>query len=92
MDLFIKILLAGLFVILLYEIWTMVRVEVAYKNQMKILDATYEYVCDTKNYEMSMHIMDKMEPMEQTARRWYDFSCKNIVPKVYYEMIEPYIK
>ena len=92
MDLFIKILLAGLFVILLYEIWTMVRVEVAYKNQMKILDAAYEYGCDTKNFKMSMHIMEKIEPIDQTIRRWNDFGCKNIVPKVYYELIEPYIK
>ena len=92
MDLFIKILLVILFLILLYQIWTVIRVEVATKNQMKILDAAYEYGCDTKNFEMSICIMDKMEPMEQTARRWNDFSCKNIVPKVYYEMIEPYIK
>lgn len=92
MDLFLKIAWVILFLFVLYQIWTLIRFEAAYRNHNKVLDAAYEYVCDTKNYEMGIRILDKMETMEETARRWNDFGCKNIVPKVYYELIEPYIK
>lgn len=92
MEIFLYIILAFLALYLVYLTLYCVKTEIAFRNHMKILDAAYDYACDTKNYDMFTRITDKMESMEETTRRWRDFGCKNIVPKVYYEMIEPYIR
>ena len=92
MAIFLNIILAFLLSYLVYLILYLVKSETAFRNHMKILDAAYDYACDTKNYDMFIHITNKMESMEETTRRWNDFGCKNILPKVYYEMIEPYIR
>ena len=91
MGIFFCIILAFLISMLIYNV-LLVRFEIAYRNHCKILDAAYCYALRTHNYEIFIRITAAMESIDTTAKRWFDFGCKNILPRVYYEMIAPYIE
>ena len=92
MGIFFCIILAFLISMLIYNVLLLVRVEIAYNNHHKILDAAYKYAVTKYNgHEIFIRITNAMESIDRTAYRWFDFGCKNILPKEYYKMIEPYI-
>lgn len=92
MRIFMCAILAFSISFLVYSIWLMVRYEIAYRNHHKILDAVYRYaITQPDAHKAFIRITNAMESVERTAGRWLDFGCKNILPRVYYELIEPYI-
>lgn len=92
MGIFLCIMMSFLISWLVYLVLSIVKVEIAYRNHTKIIDAAYRYTLRTRNYAMFIRITDAMESIDTTAKRWFDFGCKNILPRVYYEMIEPYLE
>ena len=39
-----------------------------------------------------LRLLNNIEDYNDTLYRWWDFGCKNILPKEDYEIIKPYIK
>ena len=72
--------------------WFLIKNEVTYKNHHKILDAIMCYADNTENYGYALILMGKMESYDETLWRWWDFGCKNILPRWDYEQIKPYIE
>lgn len=92
MERFTCAILAFLISFSVCSIWSMIRYEIAYRNHHKILDAVYHYaITQPDGHIIFLKITGAMESLEQTANRWLDFGCKNILPRVYYKLIEPYI-
>ena len=83
---FINVLVAGL----LFLFYLLIKVDVAFKNHMKILKAIEEFMYDD-NYEEALRILGELEELEDTLWRLWDWGCKNILPKDDYELIKPYI-
>ena len=72
-----------------------IRIDVAYKNHMKIVEAISKYGIEQvrlRNFsEDPLDFYDQIEPFNKAIWRLWDFSYKNIVPKDIYEKIEPFI-
>lgn len=74
-------------------LFMLIRVEVTGANQMKILDAIYDYSIDKiHKAEDPLVDFDDMESFDSTYYRLWDFGCKRILPKEKYELIKEYIK
>ena len=76
---------------MVFCIFLLIKNEITFRNQKKILDAIHNYFCDTCDLSNAELLFENMESYRETLWRLWDFGCKNILPKVYYEMIEPYI-
>lgn len=88
----VKFLLSVAFSILLYNVLLVFKVNNAYKNQTKILDAIESYADETKDKNKALCLLNNMEEFEETIWRLTDWGYKNILPKEDFELIEPYIK
>lgn len=81
-----NVLVAGL----LFLFYLLIKVDVSYRNHIKILNAIEEFMYDD-NYEEALRIMWEMEDLSKTLWRLWDWGRKNILPKDDYELIKPYI-
>ena len=79
----------------------LIKIEVAYCWQVRILDAIHDYI--TRKYnnneyksveelEADRKMIDEIEPLEETVYRLLDWGYKRIVPSETLEKIRPYIK
>lgn len=78
--------------VIIYGTFYLLRCDIAYKNQRKIINAINGYWHDSYNCEECIRLLDNMESFESTIFRVWDFGCKNILPKEDYEIIKSYIK
>ena len=75
----------------------LVRINVASKNQKKILKAIYEYgktqilLGNYAEADNALNFYDQMESLDKTMWRIWDYSYKNIVPEEIYTKIKPFI-
>lgn len=88
----VKFLLSVAFSILLYNVLLVFKVNNAYKNQTKILDAIDRYADETKDFGKALCLLNNAEELDETIWRLTDWGYKNILPKEDFELIEPYIK
>ncbi len=84
----VSLCLAGI----LYCILMLFKVENAYKNQLKILNAIHRYAKESNNCEKAILMLHCMEDMNETLFRLTDWGCKRILPNEYYQEIKPYIQ
>ena len=71
-----------------------VRVEIVYRNRIKILNAIYKYNTDRINrndYE-NLISYDCLEDFEKTTQRLWDFGYKRIVSEDVFRKIYGYLK
>lgn len=70
-----------------------VRINIASKNQIKVIDAVAQYnyalVFDGKETDTEMFL--RMESFDKTMFRFWDFGCKRILPAEDYEKIKEYL-
>ena len=83
---FLTISIATIF----FVVFLIIRTEVAFKNQMKILSAIDAFACEG-NFEEGLRLIGNIEEMDVTIWRLWDFGYKNILPKEDYELIKSYI-
>lgn len=81
-----------LFLVLLFNIYLLIKVENSHKNQMKILNAIDAFAKDTNDCETALLALKEMEDFYKTLYRLLDWGYKNILPKEYFDLIEPYIQ
>lgn len=82
------------FLLFTFIVFASIRINISYKNQMIIMDAIHAYnihLIIDKDYS-SFIPYQKMESLENTVFRFWDFGYKRIVDHETYEMIKPYIK
>ena len=87
-------MIVGVIILSVMVLWCMLmfaKTDNAYENHKKIMDAIETYVTVTSNAEMAIKMLMRMEDMEKTTWRFWDWGYKNILPKQYFELIEPYI-
>lgn len=79
----------------------LIKIEVAYHWQIKIIDAIREYIMHKYNnkeyqsveeFDADSKMIDEIEPLEETIYRLTDWGYKRIVPPEIFEKIRPYIK
>jgi hypothetical protein len=68
------------------------KINNAYKNQVKILNAIKEYAYSTNQTERALAMIISMEDFDDTIYRLTDWGCKRILPNEYYQEIKPYIQ
>lgn len=64
------------------------------KQRAKIYDAICMYQNASRNkgiFKVKVKSSD-MESVEETDKRWWDWSCKRILPIDKYNIVKPYIK
>ena len=92
MELFENLILITFFGIMLWCFYILIKITNDDKNFDKIFKAIYRYAEDTKDYITAIEILNSMEDFEKTVFRFWDWGCKNILPKRYFKVIEPYIR
>lgn len=79
----------------------LIKLEVAYRWHIKILDAIHDYIVykskNEKYHSVDEFVADykmynEIEPLEETTYRLLDWGYKRIVPPETLEKIRPYIK
>lgn len=70
----------------------LIRNEYVFKNHMKIVQAINRYADSTGDYDMALTLIARTEGFTKTLWRWWDWGCKNILPKEDYELIRPYLR
>ena len=63
----------------------------AMKADSKVLNAIDKYTKLTKDYETGIKTIESMTDVDKMTFRFWDWGYKNILPKEYFEIIEPYI-
>lgn len=82
------VLVASLF----FEVYMLIKCEVAFRQQVKIINAIGEFAEDGDgNYGEALRILSELEGLEDTMWRLWDWGYKNILPKDDYELIKPYM-
>lgn len=71
-----------------------VRVEIVYRNRLKILNAIEKYNIDRINHDDYENLIsyDCLEDFEKTTRRLWDFGYKRIVSEDVFRKICGYLK
>lgn len=77
---------------IIYNLLLWIKTDNAFKNQVKILNAIDCYATEVKDYDKALFLMYSMESLSETIYRFTDWGYKNILPKEYFELIEPYIQ
>ena len=77
---------------LIYNVLMLIKTNNAYRNQVKILNAIDCYATEVNDYDKALFLMYSMESLSETIYRFTDWGYKNILPKEYFELIEPYIQ
>ena len=86
------ILLSGFTASIVFLVFLLVKNDVTFKNQNKIIDAISDYCEDTRDFGLCLILLGNMESYNETLWRLWDFGCKNILPIGDYERIKPYIR
>lgn len=86
------ICLSFLFSAFIYSILLFLKADNAGKNHTKILNAIDSYIKQGNDYKTGLLLIDSMEDFDKTIFRLTDWGYKNILPKQYFELIEPYIQ
>lgn len=86
------ILIAFVISTLFYGLLLMIKIDNTGKNRTKILDAIVAYTEDSGDYFKGIILLNKMEDFDDTLFRITDWGCQKILPKQYFELIEPYIQ
>ena len=69
------------------------RTEVVFRQQMKILIAVYRYSCFCLDSDITPQVeLDDVEDFNTTFNRFWDWGYKRILTKEKYEIIKEYIK
>lgn len=90
---FLIVLLGGCIVYFIYTMICIIHVEFAFKNQMTILDAIYEYKIDCLDKHIHIDVdFSDMEDDNVTYARLWDWGYKHILPPEKFELVKPYIK
>lgn len=85
--------IAYVFAVVGIGIVLLMKSENAYRNQMKILDAIYDYASECIwTHKPILVVFDEMEPLERTLFRFWDWGYTRILPAEKFEIIQPYIK
>ena len=92
MEIFFYLISAFFTSAFIFDAFLLIKNEITFFNQKKIIDAIHDYAIDTHDYERAMIIFRSVEDYDETLWRLWDFGCKNILPKADYELIKPYIK
>lgn len=91
----INIEIAILIVWMLFCVVMLVKNQVAFKQQKRIIDAVYQYnlnlIYDGRRHESEVDF-DDIETFYKTLFRLWDWSYKRILPADKLEIIEPYLK
>lgn len=87
MYIFITVLLSAI----LYMWLAFEKMDNAFNNHNKILKAIETYAIATDNCDMALGMLEMMEDYHKTVWRFWDWGCKNILPKGYFEILKPYI-
>ena len=86
------ILIAFVISTLFYGLLLMIKIDNTGKNHHIIMKAIDAYVEETKDYTNGMALIEEMENFYETIFRFWDWGCEKILPKQYFELIEPYIQ
>lgn len=86
-----KYILALLLSGLIYYVLMYIKIDNAFKNQEKILNAIWKYVSESNDAITGIILLDSMEDYSDTIFRFTDWGYKKILPKECFEVIEPYI-
>ena len=86
---FLAAFMAGIIV----SSYMLVRVRVAYRNQMRVCDAIYMYNlrCIRRGVVSEVYF-DDMEDYSETVYRLFDFGCERILPPEKYLIIKPFLE
>ena len=77
--------------ILLWCLLALAKIDNSYENHKKIMNAIGAYITVTDDAEMAVKMLMRMEGYNKTIWRFWDWGYKNILPKQYIELLEPYI-
>ena len=88
----IKFILALSFLLIVYSIVMMVKSEVTFRQNVKIINGIYNYVlkCIDNLQEPLVYYSD-MRSFDKSLYSLFDWGYKNILPKDKFEIIEPFI-
>lgn len=81
-----------LFLVLIWFIFCLFKVDNASKNREKIIDAIDVYAVITGDCVTALCALKAMEDFDSTIYRLWDWGYKNILPNEYFELIESYIQ
>lgn len=87
----LKVLMTLLVIMCWFLVYLWFKMDNAYENQMKLLRAIELYLDETGDRTVCLEMLDSMESMNDTLFRLWDWGYKNILPKEYLELLEPYI-
>lgn len=81
------------FFLILFAIIAIIKKEVTIKNHCKVCRAIqgYRAVCRSTNRKPVVSSEDMVE-FEKSAKRIFDWGCKNILPKDKFELIKPFLE
>ena len=83
----------GIFIaVFVFLVFLLIKNEITFRNQKKIIEAIYLYYCDTRDFSNAELLLANIESYHKTLWRLWDFGCKNILPKDDYELIKPCIE
>lgn len=87
-----KVWMTLLVIMCWFLVYLWFKVDNVYDNQMKILRAIELYTEETGDISGALEMLDSMESVNNTLFRLLDWGYKNILPKEYLELLEPYIR
>ena len=56
------------------------------------MDAIDAFAKENDAYRIAFVLINSIEDYRKTLCRWWDWGCKNILPKEGYELIRPYLR
>ena len=92
LELILFVILWFAIAVMLFSVFFGVKNEVTFKNHKKIINAISSFAKENNECEIGIALLHSMEDYNKTLWRWWDWGCKNILPKEDYELIRPYLE